>query len=96
MLPQSGMGRIKANLASGVKKGKMSQEVADAVFGQVTGTLTYDDFQRVDMVIEAAIEVSAACGDADGQKAARAPCQALIHVLQSTSRRLSVKRDRLG
>jgi len=27
------------------------------VFGLVTGTLTYDDFKRVDMVIEAAIEV---------------------------------------
>ena len=54
--PQSGLGRIKANLASGVKKGKMSQEAADAVFGRVTGTLTYDDFKRVDMVIEAAIE----------------------------------------
>ena len=51
------MARIKANLASGVKKGKMSQEAADKVFGLVTGTLTYDDFKRVDMVIEAAIEV---------------------------------------
>ncbi len=51
------MARIKANLASGVKKGKMSQEAADRVFGLVTGTLTYDDFKRVDMVIEAAIEV---------------------------------------
>ena len=56
-LLQSGMARIKANLASGVKKGKMSQEAADKVFGLVTGTLTYDDFKRVDMVIEAAIEV---------------------------------------
>ena len=54
---QAGMARIKGNLASSVKKGRMKQEQADAVFGRVTGTLTYDDFKRVDMVIEAAIEV---------------------------------------
>lgn len=54
---QGGLARIKANLASSVKKGRMKQEQADAVFGRITGTLTYDDFKRVDMVIEAAIEV---------------------------------------
>jgi 3-hydroxyacyl-CoA dehydrogenase len=70
------MGRIKANLASGVKKGKMSQEAADAVSGRVTGTLTYDDFQRVDMVIEAAIEVSAVGGWAGSL--ARALCTSVV------------------
>ena len=38
----------------------MTQAQAAAVFGRVTGTLTYDDFKRVDMVIEAAIEVRVA------------------------------------
>lgn len=35
----------------------MTQEQAEVVAGRITGTLTYDDFKRVDMVIEAAIEV---------------------------------------
>lgn len=38
------MGRIKANLSSRVKKGKMSQAAADAAFGKVKGTLDYSDF----------------------------------------------------
>lgn len=56
---QGGLARIKANLSGSVKKGRMKQEAADAVFGRITGTLTYDDFKRADMVIEAAIEVRA-------------------------------------
>ena len=51
------MARIKANLGSSVKKGRMKEAQADAVMGRITGTLTYDDFKCVDMVIEAAIEV---------------------------------------
>lgn len=47
------MGRVKSNLASRVKKGKMSQADADAVMGRVKGVLTYDEFRKVDMVIEA-------------------------------------------
>jgi enoyl-CoA hydratase/3-hydroxyacyl-CoA dehydrogenase len=41
---QSGLGRIKANLASRVKKGKMSQAAAEAAMGLVTGTLEYNTF----------------------------------------------------
>lgn len=44
------MARIKANLVSRVKKGKMAQEAADKVFSLVKGTLDYDDFGSVDMV----------------------------------------------
>jgi hypothetical protein len=44
------MARIKSNLASRVKKGKMAQEAADAVFARVKGTLDYNDFGSVDMV----------------------------------------------
>jgi enoyl-CoA hydratase/3-hydroxyacyl-CoA dehydrogenase len=51
------MGRIKANLASRVKKGKMSQAAADAALGRVRGVLDYDSFRDMDMVIEAVIEV---------------------------------------
>lgn len=50
------MGRIRSNLASRVKKGKMSQAAADAAMGHVVGTLDYALFSSVDMVIEAVIE----------------------------------------
>ncbi|BDA49067.1 Peroxisomal fatty acid beta-oxidation multifunctional protein [Coccomyxa sp. Obi] len=53
---EGGLARIKSNLASRVKKGKMTQEAADAVFARVQGTLDYNDFGSVDMVIEAVIE----------------------------------------
>ena len=47
---QGGLARIKSNLASRVKKGKMAQQAADAVFARVKGTLDYNDFGSVDMV----------------------------------------------
>ncbi|KAL6769994.1 ECH3 [Auxenochlorella protothecoides x Auxenochlorella symbiontica] len=52
----AGLARIRANLASGVKRGSLKQAAADAALARVTGTLTYDEFGSVDMVIEAAIE----------------------------------------
>jgi len=51
-----GMGRIKSNLASRVRKGKMTQAAADAALGRVRGVLDYTSFRDVDMVIEAVIE----------------------------------------
>lgn len=47
---QSGLGRVKSNLASSVKRGKMTKEAADAVAARVKGTLDYSDFKSVDMV----------------------------------------------
>ncbi len=47
---QAGLGRVKSNLRSRVKKGKMTQEAADKVFSRVKGTLDYSDFGSVDMV----------------------------------------------
>ncbi len=47
---QGGLARIESNLASRVKKGKMTQEAANAVFARVKGTLDYNDFGSVDMV----------------------------------------------
>ncbi len=49
-LVQSGLGRVKSNLASSVKKGKMTKEAADAVAARVKGALDYSDFKSVDMV----------------------------------------------
>lgn len=51
-----GLARISANLASRVKKGAMSKAASAAALARVHGALTYDDFKRADMVIEAAIE----------------------------------------
>ena len=51
-----GMDRIKSNLSSRVKKGRMSEAAAAAAMSRVKGALTYDDFGTVDMVIEAAVE----------------------------------------
>eukprot|EP00879_Flechtneria_rotunda_P001199 GHRR01001346.1.p1 GENE.GHRR01001346.1~~GHRR01001346.1.p1 ORF type:complete len:489 (+),score=186.50 GHRR01001346.1:104-1570(+) len=52
----AGLNRIKSNLASRVKKGKMSQATADAAVSKVQGTLDYNSFGSVDMVVEAVIE----------------------------------------
>lgn len=53
---QAGVGRVTANLASRVKKGKMAQAAADACLARMAGTTTYAAFKEADMVVEAAIE----------------------------------------
>jgi hypothetical protein len=51
LLPvQDGVGRVRANLESRVKKGKMKQDAAAKALGLLKPTLTYDDFKTVDMV----------------------------------------------
>ncbi len=42
---QAGMGRIRANLESRVKKGAMSPEAAKKAMSLVSGELTYDNFK---------------------------------------------------
>ncbi|GAA0152638.1 dehydrogenase [Lithospermum erythrorhizon] len=53
---QGGLGRVKANLQSRVKKGSMTQEKFDKTLSLLKGVLDYDSFRNVDMVIEAVIE----------------------------------------
>ncbi|CAM6095074.1 unnamed protein product [Calypogeia fissa] len=53
---QAGLGRIKSNLQSRVKKGKMTKEKMEKTFSLMKGTLDYSDFNSVDLVIEAVIE----------------------------------------
>lgn len=53
---QAGLDRVKANLESRLKKGKMTQEQFNKTFSLVKGALDYDDFKSVDIVIEAVIE----------------------------------------
>ena len=39
-----------------VKRGKMNQQQVDKLLTKLKGTLSYDDFKDVDMVVEAVIE----------------------------------------
>ncbi|KAL0434041.1 UNVERIFIED_CONTAM: Glyoxysomal fatty acid beta-oxidation multifunctional protein MFP-a [Sesamum latifolium] len=53
---QAGIGRVKGNLQSRVKKGQMSQEKFGKTLSLLKGVLDYESFRDVDMVIEAVIE----------------------------------------
>ncbi|KAI8110882.1 hypothetical protein M9434_004456 [Picochlorum sp. BPE23] len=53
---QSGLDRVKSNIMSRVKKGKMKEAVAQKALSLLHGTTSYDEFSSVDMVIEAVIE----------------------------------------
>uniref|UniRef100_A0A0D3CM80 Uncharacterized protein n=3 Tax=Brassica oleracea TaxID=3712 RepID=A0A0D3CM80_BRAOL len=53
---EAGLGRVKANLQSSVKKGRMSQEKFEKTMSLLKGSLDYESFRDVDMVIEAVIE----------------------------------------
>ncbi|KAE8736040.1 Glyoxysomal fatty acid beta-oxidation multifunctional protein MFP-a [Hibiscus syriacus] len=53
---EAGIGRVKANLQSRLKKGKMSQEKFEKTISLLTGVLDYESFRDVDMVVEAVIE----------------------------------------
>ena len=52
----SGLGKIKKQLARAVEKGRMEQAEADEVLGRIKGTLDYEDFADCDLVIEAITE----------------------------------------
>ncbi|XP_058083294.1 glyoxysomal fatty acid beta-oxidation multifunctional protein MFP-a [Magnolia sinica] len=52
----AGVGRVKANLQSRVRKGNMTQEKFNRTFSLLKGVLDYESFKDVDMVIEAVIE----------------------------------------
>ena len=51
------MERIEGNLKTAVRKKLISEAAAGDARRRLSGTLTYDGFQSVDMVIEAAVEV---------------------------------------
>ncbi|KAF3324702.1 glyoxysomal fatty acid beta-oxidation multifunctional protein MFP-a-like protein [Carex littledalei] len=53
---QAGIERIKGNLRSRVKKGKMTEEKFERTLSLLTGVLDYEKFKEVDLVIEAVIE----------------------------------------
>jgi 3-hydroxyacyl-CoA dehydrogenase len=51
-----GLATIQLNYANSVKRGRFSQQVAEDRLKRITPTLTYDDFSKVDLVIEAVFE----------------------------------------
>ena len=51
-----GLATIQSNYANSVKRGRFTQQVADERLKQITPTLTYDDFSKADLVIEAVFE----------------------------------------
>ncbi|MBL0076419.1 MAG: enoyl-CoA hydratase/isomerase family protein [Rhodocyclaceae bacterium] len=51
-----GMGTIRKNYESTMKKGKLTQEKFDQRMGLLSGTVNYDDFKDCDLIIEAVFE----------------------------------------
>jgi 3-hydroxybutyryl-CoA dehydrogenase len=52
----SGLGKIKKQLARAVEKQKMEQAQAEDVLGRIKGTLDYEDLADCDLVVEAITE----------------------------------------
>ena len=51
-----GRQRIERSMTTAVERGKLSSADCDAALGRLTGTTSFDDFARCDLVIEAATE----------------------------------------
>ncbi|XP_020254330.1 glyoxysomal fatty acid beta-oxidation multifunctional protein MFP-a-like [Asparagus officinalis] len=55
-LLRAGIDRVKANLQSYNRKGKITEEKCKKAFSLITGVLDYESFKDIDMVIEAVTE----------------------------------------
>ncbi|MGI8568015.1 MAG: fatty acid oxidation complex subunit alpha FadB [Methylocella sp.] len=55
-----GMSEARKLLAKAVETGRLTQDKADAVIGSITPSLTYEGFDKADVVIEAVVENFAA------------------------------------
>jgi 3-hydroxyacyl-CoA dehydrogenase len=53
---EKGIGTIRKNYESTMKKGKLTQEKFDQRMCLLSGTMTYDDFKDCDLIIEAVFE----------------------------------------
>jgi 3-hydroxyacyl-CoA dehydrogenase len=53
---ERGLTTIRLNYENSVKRGRFSEEVAEERAKRITPTLSYDDFPKVDLVIEAVFE----------------------------------------
>ena len=75
---QAGMGKIEAQLARSVEKGKMSAADKAALLGRLQGTTRLADLGKCDFVIEAATEEAAAKKQIFADLDARLPQHALL------------------
>ncbi len=55
-LLEAGIGRIRAFLAEGIKRGKVSQEERDRTLAAIRGTTSLGDLGDCDLVVEAVVE----------------------------------------
>jgi 3-hydroxyacyl-CoA dehydrogenase len=62
-----GLATIQKNYQSSVKRGRLTQQFVDERLQLITPTLSYDDFGKVDMVVEAVFEGMALKKDVFGQ-----------------------------
>ena len=62
-----GLATIQKNYQSSVKRGRLTQQVADERLQLIKPTLSYDDFGKVDMVVEAVFEGMALKKEVFGQ-----------------------------
>ena len=53
---EGGKKRIEGDLAGAVKRGKMTQEAADAILAHITFVTDYENLKTADLVIEAIVE----------------------------------------
>ncbi|MFH2120898.1 MAG: 3-hydroxyacyl-CoA dehydrogenase NAD-binding domain-containing protein [Pseudomonadota bacterium] len=51
-----GLGKVRKNYESSLKKGRLTQEKFEQCTGLIKGTLSYDDIKNADIVIEAVFE----------------------------------------
>src|SRR5262249_747849 len=51
-----GLGAVKAQYESGVKRGRLTEEEARARFGRITGSLKLEDLADRDLIVEAVFE----------------------------------------
>lgn len=72
-LAQAGIQRIEGNLKAAVRKKLLTEAKAADARGRLTGTLTYNGFDSVDLVIEAAIEVHSYSSDTEARECSM-PC----------------------
>jgi 3-hydroxyacyl-CoA dehydrogenase len=73
-----GLANIRRMYDSRVKKEVITQAEADKLYARVTGTVSYDDFSDVDLVIEAALEQIEIKADIFKALDARCPARAVL------------------
>ena len=75
---------VVKTLSKRVERGKMTQDDMDRICGLISGTTTYDDLKKCDLIIEAAVEIMDLKIDIFGELSDVCPKDALIASNTST------------